>query len=213
MTSLLSSCVIVLGPLLGAYQSFKTVKARSKLLRRAVAATNANAAAFQSSSRVPPVLASASSTERELVAAIELNRRETLDMLMYWVSFAVLIFFTRFVEPLVFWVLFYEYGKLGAAVFIAVPETKGARFAFETALAPVVDMYEGAFLEKVWPKLQKQMLDAAQWCEMTVVENGVSEVSGQELEKCERDMQMLLHKCKKERSKRRATSESRGDGI
>ena len=221
MTSLLSAGVIVLGPLLGAYHSFKTIKARSTLLRQAATAATANSSSsssssssfFQSSRRAPPTVVIAAAPDPELVAAVELNRKETLDMLMYWVAFAVLIVFTRFIEPLVFWVPFYEYGKLGDAVFIAVPDTKGARFAFETALAPVVDAYESAFMEKVWPKLQRQMLDVAQWCELTVLGNGVDEVSGQELEKCERDMQMLLLKCKKERSKRRAAEESRGDGI
>ena len=220
MIALLSSSAIVLGPLLGAYNSFKVVKARSKLLGK----VNPQASSFQtlayskrkgeSQERVqsagarPPV-------GDELVAAIELNRKEILRMLMYWVVFAVLVCFTRFVEPLVCWFPFYDYCKLAAAVFISVPETKGAGFVFETALAPIVDTYEAAFLSKIWPKLQKQMLGLAQQCEVTIMRNTLDEVSGEELEKCERDMQRLLLLCKNERVKRKQSfqTESSGDGI
>ena len=225
---MVSSSVVVLGPLLGAYNSFKTIKARSVLLRRAATAADAAATAsaprhtnsssfFRASHRAPAAAQTSEASpapDPELVAAFELNRKDTLDMLMYWVAFAVLITFTRFVQPFVFWVPFYEYAKLCAVVFIAVPDTKGSRFIFETAIAPTVDTYEGAFLAKVWPKLQARMLSVAQQCEAAVLENSVAEVSAEELEKCERDMQVLKLECKKERSKRRSLhEESRGSSI
>ena len=126
-------------------------------------------------------------------------------MLAYWVVFAVLVFFQRFLEPFVSWFPFYSYGKLGLALFVAFPETGGAAYLFQKLLSPFVDVQERAFLANVWPKLQKRLLRAARRCELAVIENSAQEVSLEELGTCERDAEQLLVLIRRERERRKAS--------
>jgi len=200
MASFISALAISLGPLLGGYNSFKVLKNHARLATRAQQDVDVEP---------PRDRDGALSPTAQLRVDVEQNRKDTMDLLAYWVVFAVFLIFQHFVEPLISWLPFYDYGKMSAAIFLCIPETKGASYFFQTFVSPLLVAQESVFVEKVWPRLQKRLLNWVTSLERAVVENSVHDLSKDELTKSERDAQHVLDAIAK---KRKSLSE-RGDSL
>ena len=195
MTSIVSQTCIALGPLLGAYNSFKAIKARSDLTLRA-RQTDDVVLVYNSGQSSSP-----QSQKNNLRILFEKNRQQFTDLLSYWVVFAAFLCVQHFVEPFIFWVPFYDYGKMCTALFISIPETKGATYLFSTLVSPLFLAQEQMFVTKVWPKLQKRLLNWVTSLELAVVESSVRELSIDELNRSDRDAQILLDAIEKRKMK------------
>jgi hypothetical protein len=201
MTAIVSSLAIALGPLLGAYNSFKVIKNQADLNVRAKQQNeDEDVVILSSSSNNNFQSESPAIRKQRLRILFEKNRQEFLDLLSYWVVISVYLCFQHFVEPLIFWLPFYDYGKMCLALFVSIPETKGATYIFSTIVSPILLSQEKAFLINIWPKLQKRALHWVTSLELAVVENSVRELSEDELNRSDRDAQVLLDAFEKRKS-------------
>ena len=193
MTSLVSLACLTFGPILGAYESFKVLKSHADLASRAnqddgvVISRNNNNNRNNNRDDTP-------SPTSQLRVDFEINRTNTMNLLSYWVVFSLFLIFQHFIEPFIFWFPFYDYGKMCLAIFVCIPETKGAVYVFNSIVSPFLLVQESIFVEKVWPKLQKRVLGWVTGFETTVLENSVRDLSKEELLRSERDCLEILEK-------------------
>mgnify|MGYP006099025341 CR=1 FL=1 len=191
MTSLVAAAALSCGPLLGAYQSFKVLKYHADLVVRG---TQDDGVIVSSGGRDQP------SPTQQLRVDFEKNRQDTMNLLSYWVVFSLFLIFQHFVEPFIFWFPFYDYGKMCLAIFVCVPDTKGAAYVFNAIVAPFLLAQESIFVRNIWPKLQQRGLKWVTGFERTVLENSVRDLSKDELEKSERDVQVVLSAIEKKKA-------------
>ena len=194
MTSLVSLACLTFGPILGAYESFKVLKSHADLASRAnqddgvvISRNNNNNNRNNNRDDTP-------SPTSQLRVDFEINRTNTMNLLSYWVVFSLFLIFQHFIEPFIFWFPFYDYGKMCLAIFVCIPETKGAVYVFNSIVSPFLLVQESIFVEKVWPKLQKRVLGWVTGFETTVLENSVRDLSKEELLRSERDCLEILEK-------------------
>ena len=130
--------------------------------------------------------------------------RKMVDLLQYWVIFALMIVFQRYFEPIVSWFPLYDYSKLAFTLYVLIPETHGSEFIFNHTVQPVFKRSESRFMRVLWPSMQTHMLKYARLAQQSIISHSLAHVSQEELSKSERDARELLDRIRTERRKRGA---------
>jgi receptor expression-enhancing protein 5/6 len=80
------------------------------------------------------------------------NKGDNVQWLVYWVIFSFFAMAETFISYLLYWIPFYHAFKLAFLLWAMLPQTKGAKFLYETALKD--------FLKKNESKIDAALADA-----------------------------------------------------
>lgn len=104
---------------------------------------------------------------------------------------AFLHLYDFYLEPLVCWVPFYDFGKIVVLVWILAPQTKGATIFYESFLAPQIEKRQRLWEVVVAPWMRVKALTAARAAQGKSLES-IDAVSMEELSLADRTFDQLL---------------------